>query len=149
MPHTQWALRRTAGISCWGRCWPNGAAAGSFLGTQSPGLSLLLFPFWRSQAQASSQAIQGGSLGRREQLPEKRRSFQKHQTDAFLLEGEFLKDLLKPPNLCPLGAYRASKIFSDSSQSFRRQPQSPALGPEGPWVALQQVPSKGCGDSGA
>ena len=34
--------------------------------------------------------------------------------DTFLLEGEFLKDSLKPPDLCPLGAYKESKVLSDS-----------------------------------
>ena len=59
---------------------------------------------------ASCQEIQGGSAERSKQLPKKRRSFQKRQSDAFLLEREFLKDLLKPR----MYAHWASRIFSDS-----------------------------------
>lgn len=45
---------------------------------------------------------------------ERDKSFQEYQAGAFLLEGKVLKDLLKPPNVCPLGAHRESKIFSAS-----------------------------------
>ena len=58
----------------------------------------------KSGPRASCQAILGGSAARSTRLPKERWSFQKPQADAFLLAGKFLKDLLKPPNLCPLGA---------------------------------------------
>lgn len=120
VPGAQWVRRRAAAVHWRGGDvgWPNGSAAGGFLGTRSPGLGLLL-SLGSAPGGVRSPSVPSslGSWRCWEDPPRDRQTrqrFQKCRTDALLPEGEYLKDVLKPPNLCPPGASRESKVFGDS-----------------------------------
>ena len=67
----------------------------------------------------------------RKLLPEKRRSLLKRQAHSLLLEREFLKDLLNPPNLCSLGGCRESRASVTALRGLGGN-SNPRTGPEGP-----------------
>lgn len=95
--------------------WPNGSPARNFLETQTPGLHLRTHSLSRrSQAREHPARRSWEDLPPEDHATAKGKMEVSETPDTFLLEGEFLKDSLKPPDLCPLGAYKESKVLSDS-----------------------------------
>lgn len=98
-----------------GHCWSNGAAAKSFLATQTPGLSFLVLPLLGSQAR---QHLAGRFREDRQKEASgclrKNGAFRNASRRIPLRRGVFER-LAQTPNVCPLGASSMSKICSDSS----------------------------------